>query len=134
MGNCIYCIYHTTRNNPVTFSNIGGVKTPKINVIGKEPHFCKYPTFKKTDFVTGAEIYADCYSKNFYGECLFFDDGSVPAEIIETAETAETVEQTETDEDIENETTPNTSETISNQGVDDNEQQNDDTQNSQGND
>ncbi len=81
MGNCVNCVYHTTSNNDrdyIVTKESDYERRPKV--IGKEPHFCTYSGYTKTDYVTGGTVYANCYEKNFHGECMFFDSGETESE------------------------------------------------------
>lgn len=80
MGNCVNCIYHTTENQGyrLQFKEVpmDYMSQVKHSMLMRENHFCTYPSYRKTDFVTGKSIYASCYEKNFYEECLFYTDGT----------------------------------------------------------
>lgn len=66
MGICNSCIYRGG-------TYVGGCKRRHIN-----DYQCTNPSNCEVDFVTGEIINGSCRDHNRYGECLHFDDGSVP--------------------------------------------------------
>lgn len=85
MGLCINCVYHTQTSRNQILPN--GCLRPS-------GHYCSNENNYRTDFVTGEIYYADCYEKNNFEECLFYEE---PIEIIEDNNEESNDEETESD-------------------------------------
>ena len=89
MGFCVNCKYHTTEGttlrNPKRkdFGRYTEEYEEKSGFIFAEKHFCTKPEFCNVDYVTGKTVYADCYKKNSFEACVFFDDGTVTDDVVQ---------------------------------------------------
>ena len=68
MGICFNCIYKGEKINDTR-------KNPHLR---KEDYTCENKNNSQVDFVTGELELSTCRACNGIGECLYFDDGSVP--------------------------------------------------------
>ena len=61
MGFCINCIYHK--------------EIAQQSLHSKERHVCLNKAYEEYDYITGKAFNPNCYLKNNFEECLYFDDG-----------------------------------------------------------
>lgn len=70
MGLCVDCKYHQTKNDcSDSILNRRAVFAPR-------GHYCTNIKNSSQDFVTGETFNANCYQKNAFGECLYFEEAN----------------------------------------------------------
>lgn len=84
MGICTYCIYQgdeinmsMVRRRP-DFRPDWAKPKYKLPQRSMKDYICKNENNADVDTVTGEYYFGSCRGKNRFGECLFYDDGSVP--------------------------------------------------------
>lgn len=87
MGICINCKHHSVSNEA----------TEKSMYLYHQSHFCTNENYVETDYITGVKKNADCYKKNKFGECPYYENINGEETTEDTPATEETdLETTET--------------------------------------
>lgn len=74
MGVCSKCIYYSLEE-----ANSSFIKGRRIN----SNHTCLCPSNDRQDFVTGEIKHSNCYERNNFEECLFYDEGIIENDKVE---------------------------------------------------
>ena len=109
MGQCIDCVYHKLEvGTPQPFDEKWKKEFRKnfseIPYNPNEHHLCECPQYIKTDYVSGKRLLTECYDKNLYGECLFFEQVEDDTEE-DNSEITENSDEENSEEEVNNEET-----------------------------